>query len=380
MVFRKPTYLTAVFLALLALLALLACEAEKVEQPPPPIRPVRYREVYGVGGTRVRAFTGVAKAGVESKLSFKVPGTIETLNVKVGDIVQPGQLVAAIDPRDYELLVEDTEATLAQTRAQAIKAEADFKRIRGLFERDNASQADYDAARAAQDSARAQVRSIEKKLESANLQLSYTRLESRVAGAVADVPVELNENVQAGQPLLTLLSGQNPEVEVGIPAVLISEIRDGAGATIVFDALPGREFRGRVTEMAVTATQGLSTYPVTVQLNQTWQQLTRGRLSEVRPGMSAEVRFRFGSADAPHRWILPPHAVREDREGRFVFVVNPKQAGFGDVERRGVTVGEFVREGLEITEGLQDGERVVTAGAGRITDGQHVKLSKENEG
>ena len=149
MVFRKPTYLTAVFLALLALLALLACEAEKVEQPPPPIRPVRYREVYGVGGTRVRAFTGVAKAGVESKLSFKVPGTIETLNVKVGDIVQPGQLVAAIDPRDYELLVEDTEATLAQTRAQAIKAEADFKRIRGLFERDNASQADYDAARAA---------------------------------------------------------------------------------------------------------------------------------------------------------------------------------------------------------------------------------------
>ena len=215
--------------------------------------------------------------------------------------------------------------------------------------------------------------------------------------------MELNENVQAGQPLLTLLSGQNPEVEVGIPEVLISETsksvgaqqvrngldlaaqnaardRDGAGATIVFDALPGREFRGRVTEMAVTATQGLSTYPVTVQLNQTWQQLTRGRLSEVRPGMSAEVRCRFGSGDAPHRWILPPHAVREDREGRFVFVVNPKQAGFGDVERRGVTVGEFVREGLEITEGLQDGERVVTAGAGRITDGQRVKLSKENEG
>ena len=377
MVFRKPTHLTAVFLALAAL---LACEAEKVEQPPPPIRPVRYRAVFGVGGTRVRSFTGVAKAGVESKLSFKVPGTIETLNVKVGDIVQPGQLVAAIDPRDYELLVEDTEATLAQTRAQAVKAEADFKRIRGLFERDNASQADYDAARAAQDSARAQVRSIEKKLESANLQLSYTRLESQVAGAVADVQVELNENVQAGQPLLTLLSGQNPEGEVGIPEVLIAEIRDGAGATIVFDALPGREFRGRVTEMAVTATQGLSTYPVTVQLNQTWEQLTRGRLSEVRPGMSAEVSFRFGSGDAPHRWILPPHAVREDREGRFVFVVKPNEAGFGAVERRGVTVGEFVREGLEITEGLQDGERVVTAGAGRITDGQKVKLSKENEG
>ena len=377
MAFRKPARLAGAFLALVAL---LSCEAEKVEQPPPPIRPVRYREVHGVGGTRIRAFTGVAKAGVESKLSFKVPGTIQTLNVKVADLVESGQLVAAIDPRDYELLVEETEASLAQARAQAVKAEADFKRIRGLFERDNASQADYDAARAAQDSARAQVRSIDKKLESAELQLSYTRLESQVAGAVAEVPVEINENVQAGQPLLTLLSGQNPEVEVGIPEVLITEIRDGASATIVFDALPGREFHGRVTELAVTATQGLSTYPVTVQLNQTWEQLTRGRLSEVRPGMSAEVSFRFGSGDAPRRWILPPHAVREDREGRFVFVVKPKEAGLGAVERRGVTVGEFVREGLEITEGLQDGELVVTAGAGRITDGQQVKLTKENEG
>ena len=377
MAFRKPTHLEGV---ILALVVLLSCEAEKAGQPPPPIRPVRYREVYRVGGTRVRAFTGVAKAGVESKLSFKVAGTIQTLNVKVGDLVEPGQLVAAMDPRDYELLVEETEASLAQARAQAVKAEADFKRIRGLFERDNASQADYDAARAAQDSARAQVRSIDKKLESAELQLSYTRLESQVAGAVAEVPVEINENVQAGQPLLTLLSGQNPEVEVGIPEVLITEIRDGASATIVFDALPGREFHGRVTELAVTVTQGLSTYPVTVQLNQTWEQLTRGRLSAVRPGMSAEVSFRFGSGDAPLRWILPPHAVREDREGRFVFVVKPGEAGFGAIERRGVAVGEFVREGLEITQGLQDGEFVVTAGAGRISDGQQVKLSKENQG
>ena len=379
MAFRKPSQLAGIFLALIAL---LSCEAEKVAQPPAPIRPVRYREVYGVGGIRVRSFTGVAKAGVVSKLSFKVPGTIQVLNVKVGDLVEAGQLVAAIDPRDYELLVEDTEASLAQARAQAVKAEADFRRIRGLFERYNVSQADYDAARAAQDSARAQVRSIEKKLESARLQLSYTRLESQVAGAVADVPVEINENVQAGQPLLTLLSGQNPEVEVGIPEVLISEIRDGARATIVFDALPGREFHGRVTEMAVTAAQGLSTYPVTLELNQSWEQLTRarGRLSEVRPGMSAEISFRFGSGDAPLRWILPPHAVREDREGRFVFVVKPSEAGFGAIERRGVTVGEFVREGLEITGGLQDGELVVTAGAGRITDGQQVKLSKENQG
>ena len=375
----KQSLPSAAPLVLIAV-TLLACETAEVEPPEPIIRPVRYQEVYSTGGTRIRTFSGVAKAGVETTLSFKVAGTIDRIGLKVGDLVEEGQFVAELDPRDYELFVEDTEASLAQARAMAVKAEADFKRIRGLFERDNASQADYDAARAAQDSERAQVRSTQKKLDSAKLKLSYTKLASPVSGAVAAVPAEVHENVQTGSPIVNLLSGKGPEVEVGIPEVLIAEIRDNARVKVVFDALPGREFSGLVTEISVASTQGLTTYPVTIALNRTWEQLARGRLAEIRPGMAAEVSFNFGHAGGPDRWVIPPHSVAEDREGRFVFVVRRTDDGLGSVERRSVTVGEFVRDGLEIVEGLEDGDLVVTAGVSRISAGQEVKLVRPGTG
>ena len=366
--YRSGTFLAA---TLLTAVAFLSCQ-EKLEQPPPLIRPVRYQKVFSTGGVRTRTLTGAAKAGIESKISFKVSGTLQSLMLEIGDAIRKGELIAEIDPRDYELQVEEAEASLAHSRAQAVNAEANFNRVRGLFERNNASQADYDAARATQDSARALVRSIQKKLELAKLQVSYTRLESPIDGAVAEVSVEVNENVRSGQTIVVLNAGARPEVEVALPEMLIREIRQGMPARVFFDAIPNREFSGTVTEVGVAATKGLKTYPVTVLLDRPD--------TRILPGMAAEVSFRFSSGNEPLRHVLPPHAVGEDREGKFVYVVTAKGGGRGTVERRPVAVGELVGErasaGLEIVEGLRDGEMVVTVGVSRIEDGQEVILQK----
>ena len=247
-------------------IVLVGCDQEHV-QLPAPIRPVRYVIAQPSSGVRERIFTGAAKAGIESNLSFKVRGTIQKLGLKVGDRVRKNQLIAEIDPRDYELAVQQTEASLAQAKAQAARAAADFKRMRRLFERDNASQADFDSARAAQDSARALVRAIEKQIELAKLQVSYTRLVSPIHGKVAEVPVEVNENVKVGQTIVVLHAGARPEVEVAMPEVLIREIRQGAAVSVALDSLPNRSFSGRVSEVGVAATEGLMTYPVTILLD-----------------------------------------------------------------------------------------------------------------
>ena len=351
-------------------LSLLSCEQDVVESTVI-IRPVRYQAVTALTGGRERSFTGAAKAGVESKISFKVGGTIRELTLKVGDRVKEGDLIARIDPRDYELQVEDAQASLAQAEAQAVRAAADFARVRGLFERDNSSQADYDAARAARDSARANVRSIEKKLETARLRLSYTTLESPIDGAVADVPVEVNENVPVGQPIAIINAGALPEVEVGIPEILIREFQPGASATVRFDAIPNRSLQGHVTEIGVSSTPGMTTYPVTVELNQSDRRIL--------PGMAAEVTFYFGSDGGGPRYVIPPHAVVEDSDGRFVFVVNEESEGLGIVHRRPVVVGELVRDGLEVVDGLDGGDKVVVTGASQIQEGQQVRVSPEFE-
>ena len=361
---RSTCRMKSLLAPVLWVVLLAACETEEPVQESI-IRPVRTQQVFSTGGTRIRTFAGTAQAGLESRLSFRVPGKVQLLSVNVGDHVKAGDLIAELDPMDYRLHVEETEASLDRARADLRNAEAKYARVRALYENRNASRDDLDAARAGAESARAQVHSIQKRLELAKSQLGYTRLRAATDGAIAEVGVEVNENVQAGQTVVLLTAGARPEVMVGMPESLIAQVEAGSKVSVTFDAIPVKTFTAVVAEVGVVT--GMSTtYPVTVRLEEAD--------SEVRPGMAAEVAFRFGSPDDRERFLVPPIAVAEDRNGRYVFVVEPGPEGFGVTRRRAVTVGELREEGLEILEGLSDGDFVVIAGISKIVDGQEVRL------
>jgi RND family efflux transporter MFP subunit len=317
-------------------------------------------------------FSGVAEAGIESKLSFKVAGSIENLAVKLGDSVRAGGLIAKLDDTDFQLQVQQAEASLTQSEAQARRARADYERTRSLYESRNASKNDLDQARSASESADAQVESSSKALELAKQRLSYCRLVAPISGAIAEVPVEANENIQAGQRIATLTSGDRMEVSVGVPEILIAQIREGDAVSVQFDALPDTKLGGRVTEVGVAAMGAVTTFPVTVILNE--------RTRDVRPGMAASVGFTFTSADNRERFLVPPVAVGEDRNGRFLYVATPVDSGLAVVGRRAVTVGELTGDGLEVLEGLFEGDLLVTAGVSKLVDGQTVRLPAGKDG
>ncbi|MYK87447.1 MAG: efflux RND transporter periplasmic adaptor subunit [Acidobacteria bacterium] len=339
-------------------------------EPPPPaepvVRPVRYVTAQATGGQRTRTFSGVARAGFESSLSFRVAGTIARLDVEVGDRIRAGAPIAEIDPVDYELQVREAEASLRQAEARAGNAEADLRRVRSLYENDNAARTDLDAATAAADSAAAQVESVAQRLDLARRQVDYTHLTAPAAGAIADVLAEVNENVSPGQPVVVLASGSAPEVGFAVPEALIREVREGMPVSVGFDAIPGARFDGLVTEVGVTTTATGTTFPVTVRLG--------AGASDIRSGMAAVVDMILGDAEAPDRFILPGPAVGEDRGGRFVFVAEPAGDGLAVVRRRPVMVGAFAVGGLEVLDGLTEGERVVVAGVNRLQDGDEVRL------
>jgi RND family efflux transporter MFP subunit len=356
---------------ILGITAVVASCGGSQEPPPPPIRPVRYLEVFSSGAGRVRTFSGSAQADVETRLSFRVGGNIRRVLVDRGDRVEEGQLIAELDPTDFELQVQEAEASLVQAEAQARRAAADYDRLRGLYENRNAAKADLDAARAASESARAQIDASVKRLEQSRSQLSYTRLRAPESGSIASVRAEVNENVQSGDEIALLTAGSRPQVIVAVPESLIGDISRGDGVGVTFGALPGRRFEAVVTQVGVAATELTTTFPGAVQL--------RESTDEVRSGMAADVAFTFGSSDERERFLVPLHAVLEDRDGRFVFVVEPisNPPGRGVVHRRVVSVGEITGEGLEIVSGLSDGDRVVTAGVSQIHDGLVVKLDEE---
>jgi len=349
--------------ALISLTLLPACNPPKEKIAETPIRPVRYEKVSVTRGLRVHSFSGTARASAESNISFKVSGTLRRLGIKVGDRVKKGTTIAALDAKDFELQVQQADAALQRAQAEARNARARYTRSRQLYETNNASRNDLDAARATAESARASVKSAEKQLELVRRQRSYARI-TMPGNCAAAVEVEENENIKAGETIAIFNCGKQVEVALSVPENFISGIAINDLARVRFDSLRNQTLDAIVTEVGVSASKNSSTYPVIVSLNNT--------PSRVRPGMAAEVDFQI-AAEGKHISV-PGFAVGEDAQGPHLFIVKPGEAGLGTVHRRGVQVGELTESGLLVTEGLKDGELIVTAGVSRITDGQTVRL------
>ena len=141
------------------LLSIFLCScAGKKDTTAEILRPVRYEKVIMYGGDQTRTFSGVSKAGIETNLSFKVGGTINQLNVKVGDQIGAGQLIAVLDDTDYRLQLDQTEAAYIQADVQMQNGKSAYDRISKLYETGSVSVNDYEQAKAAYESARAGLR------------------------------------------------------------------------------------------------------------------------------------------------------------------------------------------------------------------------------
>ena len=352
-------------LAIMAAGVLVGCGQEEVA-PEVVIRPVRYTQVYAAGSSRSRTFAGTAQSASAQRLSFRVAGTVQRVAIKVGSRVRRGQTLAVLDPRDYALQHEQAEAGLAQARAEARNAEASYERVVALYENNNASRSDLDAARASSESAAAAVRSAETARDLAAQNVDYTRLVAPINGTVAQVEVEANETVSSGDVIVVVDSEGRPEVNVAVPEAFIGGIRSRQAVQVSFDAVPGQGFGATVTEVGAATTWG-GTFLVTVRLDDD--------SDKVRPGMAAEVTFQIeGQDDGSTRVLVPAEAVGQDQNGRFVYVLQGQDGGLATAERRTVEIGALTAEGLEIVNGVSDGEYVATAGLRALSDGLQVRL------
>ncbi|MCB1053180.1 MAG: efflux RND transporter periplasmic adaptor subunit [Acidobacteria bacterium] len=347
-------------------LLLLACGKESGPQQKP-IRPVACEQVHFGGGQTTRTFSGSARAGLASRLSFRVGGTLEAFPVRLGDRVEKGQMIARLDNKDYQLQVDDAEASLKQAQAQARSASASYERIRGLYENNSVSIAELDAARAAHDSAQAQVQSIAKKLELAQSQLSYTELKAPLAGSIAEVKAEVNENVAPGQAIAVLNAGSRPEVLFSVPEQLIAAVSVGQSVKVRFDSLGGQTFPATLTEVGVTSGGLATTYPVVARLDRAETRILQG--------MAAEVSLTLRVADQTERLLVKPKAVLQDHNGQnYVFVAEPDGTGFATVRKKAIDVGTLTPNGLEVLQGLADGDWVIHAGLRFLQEGQRVAM------
>ncbi|SKA96931.1 RND family efflux transporter, MFP subunit [Paucidesulfovibrio gracilis DSM 16080] len=361
-VLRPSFFSIIVFGALLTLVAGCSRDSGPEEEI---VRPVVSMTVHSPSEARIRTFSGVAQPAIESNLSFRVAGEIVELPAKVGKRVQKGDLVARLDPTDYELQVREAEADMAQAAAAFNQLKADWVRKKALYESRTISRSEMDQAEASYRSAAARMDAARKRRALAQQQLNYTVLHAPAAGSLAQVPVNVHQTVQAGQIIASLSASGNMEFETAVPERLISRVREGDKAQVRFDSIPGQSFDALAVEVGVQALQ-LSTFPVTLRIVD--------EDSRILPGMIGQAEFSFRIPEGA-AMIVPPQAVAASPDGaRFVWIVDRETM---TVQRRDVEVGGLTPEGLEVLDGLEPEDELVIRGVHRLKEGRKVRLLGE---
>ncbi|MFK7770515.1 MAG: efflux RND transporter periplasmic adaptor subunit [Saprospiraceae bacterium] len=360
---------------------LTACGEEKKSVVEETIRPVKFGKVMMSGDALSETFSGSAQSSKESKVSFKVSGTLTRLNVKVGDMVRKGQLLAKIDQTDYSVQYQQSvannktsETQIQSAKSQLINSKATYQRIEKLYENNSVSISEFEQAKSALELAEAsynasiaQANASEKQVESAQNQVRYSNLIAPFSGVITAVMVEENELVGSGTPIATISAMNNPEISVGIPEIFISKIKKNQRVDIVFSSMSNQTFSGKVYEVAFSSLGG-STYPVTVRIDKPTQ--------DIRPGMVADVHFSFSNGKAEvQKMVAPIAAVGEDSNGHFVFGLTKEGANYL-VKKKQIQIGKLTTAGFEIKSGLANGELVATAGLNTLLDGMKVRLLK----
>ena len=350
-------------------LSLLVGGCQKSE-PPPPVRPARAMELKEEEVVRLHSFPGRTRAVHRVNLSFRVSGPLIERTSKVGDEVKKGALLARIDPRDFEVKLDNAEGKLEQAKAQLRFAESDYQRAQNIYKKDPGaiSESFLDQKKEEVGQLLGEVKSLAASVEAAEDELSYAYLLSPYDGMVVATYVQNFEYVKAKQPILRLLNNSQVEMVIDVPESLISEIPNVQEINVEFDAFPGRKFPAEVKEIGTEASVTTRTYPVTLIVDQPED-------ATILAGMAGQAVLISKQAPgfSEEGFLLPTTAIFTDnaRDKTFVWIINPETQ---EVSVREVETGKLTAQGILVTKGLTEEEWVVTAGVYSLHEGQKVVI------
>ena len=325
------------------------------ENAPPPAAPPKLVKALIVGNSAMEEsnrYSGEVHARYESQLGFRVGGKIVERMVDAGARVKVGQALARLDSADAQLTSVQAEAN----RALAI---ADLKRTQDLKAKNFISQAALDARESAAKAAEAQA-------TLAKNQSTYTTLVADAAGVIAATFAEPGQVVAAGQPIVRLAREGERDVVISIPENHMTALKLGAPAKVTLwagqNAEDGKSYKGVLRELAPAADPATRTFAARV------------RITDADPtillGMTATVTFAEPGAE---RLTVPLTAILQQGIAPTVWVI----AKDSTVSQRPIEIERYADAGAIVKSGLRAGERIVAAGAYKLTANEKVRVAEQ---
>ena len=284
---------------------------------------------------------------------------------KTGDMVEAGELLARLDPEPLQLALDQARGELARAIAAQDDAAKKFEQQSRLLQQGFATRTAYDSAEATLKSAEGAVAVARSVVERAKRDLARADLKAPFAGVIARRFVEVYEEVTGGQPIFAMQTDGRGKIEASLPETLVNRITLGSEVDVSFPPLGDATVAGTVDEIAPLAGDA-NAYPIKIALERA--------PAGVRPGMSAELTFRFATEASGTAFLVPLAAVRPVVDGSAdaaVFVYDPDS---GTLASRKVTIANVEQNSLQIVGDLAEGDIIATAGVSFLHDGMRVEL------
>jgi RND family efflux transporter MFP subunit len=360
--------LPAAFLIMAMAMTLGGCEERNAHQADaaPVIRPVRTIVVQPVSFSLAGSVTGTIEARAEADLGFRIAGKLIERKVDVGDGVRAGDVLARLDDQDQRNALRTAEAELAAAQAEQVQASNEEARKRELLSRGNTTQVLYDAALMSKRTADAKVVAAQAALQTARDRAGYTELVADRNGVVTSVGPDAGQVVEIGEMVVRVAQPEEREAVFNVAEAGVRSAPKDPVIEVALSGAPDITAAGRVREVSPQADPVTRTHTVRIALENPPDALRLG----------ATVTGRLKQPPTPVV-ELPDTAMVHEGERSFVWVVDPKDQ---TVRRRAVSTRPGHIDGpVVITDGLAQGDIVVTAGVHSLAEGQRVRLAKQIE-
>jgi len=303
---------------------------------------VQVQKVFKEDVPQIEVYSSTVQANIVNNIAPQTSGRIDRINVEIGDFVKEGQILAEMD-----------DAQLIQAELKYKNAKDELARLKQLYKEGGVSLSDFEQMELNYKVAQ---RSYDNLLEN-------TVLRSPVTGVVTARNYDRGDLYSMAQPLFTVQEIVPVKLLVAISETDYTKVSKGDKVSITADALPGRQFEGKIARLYPTMDAGSHTFNAEVQV--------RNERRELRPGMFVRATVNFGTNN--NITVPDDCLVKQQGSGqRSVFVLTAE----GTAESRVVVPGRHYESKYEILSGLEEGETVIVKGHASLRSGAKVEVVK----